>query len=218
MAFHIINNQYRLPITFEIFYGYTQGVIRHFFSCYWKIQLKGCAIFSSRYIYIAFVILYNIPSAVHAVVEPETLFELSKHNNIIGVKDSYGDMARFQHLLRLCAQGDFAIFQGTQRVAGLSLLAGADGLVPGLGNLAPSWFAEMIEAARHQQVDKVLEIQARIVRLWTLQTCSSHWLSCLKAAANLLGLCGPTTSAPLPVLGDEEVARVKDVLEQTGLM
>jgi 4-hydroxy-tetrahydrodipicolinate synthase len=164
------------------------------------------------------LILYNIPSAVHAVLEPETLFELSKHSNIVAVKDSYGDMARFQRLLRLCSQGDFAIFQGTQRVAGLSLLAGADGLVPGLANLAPSWFAEMIEAARHQQVEKVLDIQGRIVRLWTLQTYSSHWLSCLKVAANLLGLCGPTASAPLPTLREEEVARVKGMLEQTGLM
>lgn len=164
------------------------------------------------------LVLYNIPAAVHAVLEPETLFELSKHSNIVGVKDSYGDMGRFQRLLRLCGQNNFAIFQGTQRVAGLSLLAGADGLVPGLGNLAPSWFAEMIEAARHQQVDKVLEIQGRIATLRTLQTCSSHWLSCLKLAASLLGLCGPTVSAPLPTLEDEEVARVKGVLEQTGLM
>ena len=164
------------------------------------------------------LILYNIPSAVHAVVEPETLYELSKHDNIIGVKDSFGDMARFQRLLRLCHQNDFAIFQGTQRVAGLSLLAGADGLVPGLANLAPSWFAEMIEAARLQRIEEVFEIQARVVRLWTLQTQSGHWLSCLKVAANLMGLCGPTASAPLPTLSDEEVARVKDVLEQTGLM
>ena len=164
------------------------------------------------------LILYNIPSAVHAVVEPETLFELSQHPNIIGVKDSYGDMARFQRLLRLCGGGDFAIFQGTQRVAGLSLLAGSDGLVPGLANLAPSWFAEMIEAARLQRVEEVFDIQARVVRLWTLQTQSSHWLSCLKVAANMLGLCGPTASAPFPTLSDEEVARVKDVLEQTGLM
>jgi dihydrodipicolinate synthase/N-acetylneuraminate lyase len=164
------------------------------------------------------LVLYNIPAAVHAVLEPETLFELSKHPNIIGVKDSYGDMARFQRLLRLCGQGDFAIFQGTQPVAGLSLLAGANGLVPGLANLAPSWFAEMIDAAHLQQVEKVLDIQGRIVTLWTLQTHSNHWLSCLKTAANLLGLCGPTASAPLPTLSEDEIARVKGVLEQTGLM
>jgi dihydrodipicolinate synthase/N-acetylneuraminate lyase len=164
------------------------------------------------------LVLYNIPAAVHAILEPETLFELSKHPNIIGVKDSYGDMARFQRLLRLCGQGDFAIFQGTQRVAGLSLLAGADGLVPGLANLAPSWFAEMIEAAGLHQVERVLDIQKRIVALWTLQSHSTHWLGCLKVAANLLGLCGTTVSAPLPKLSEEEVARVKSVLEQTGLI
>ena len=146
------------------------------------------------------------------------LLSLGQRRTIIGVKDSYGDMARFQRLLRLCGQGDFAIFQGTQRVAGLSLLAGADGLVPGLANLAPSWFAEMIEAAGLHQVERVLDIQKRIVALWTLQSHSTHWLGCLKVAANLLGLCGTTVSAPLPKLSEGEVANVKGVLEQAGLM
>jgi dihydrodipicolinate synthase/N-acetylneuraminate lyase len=164
------------------------------------------------------LVLYNIPDAVRAVVEPETLYELSCHPNIIGVKDSFGDMARFQRLLRLCGQSDFIIFQGAQRVAGLSMLAGADGLVPGLGNLVPSWFVEMIEAARLHQVERVLEIQKRIATLWTLQTHSRHWLSCLKVAANLLGLCGTTVSDPLPKLSEGEVANVKGVLEQASLM
>ena len=162
------------------------------------------------------LLLYNIPQAVHALVEPDTLGELAGHPNIIGAKDSYGDMDRFQRLLWLTREIDFAVFQGAESIAGLSLLAGADGLVVGLGNLVPAWFATMIEAAHANQPAQVLEIQKRISALGTLHT-HNHWLSCLKTAASLLGLCGPTVSAPLPMLSPDETARIRNLLEQHGL-
>ena len=162
------------------------------------------------------LLLYNIPQAVHALVEPDTLAELVGHPNIIGVKDSYGDMDRFQRLLWLTRQIDFAVFQGAEFIAGLSLLAGADGLVVGLGNLVPAWFTTMIAAARTHQPAQVLEIQERVSSLGTLHT-YNHWLSCLKMAASLLGLCGPTVSAPLPRLSPDQTAQIRNLLEQHGL-
>jgi 4-hydroxy-tetrahydrodipicolinate synthase len=162
------------------------------------------------------LLLYNIPQAVHAVVEPETLAELSQHPRIVGVKDSYGDVERFQRLVWLSWETDLAVLQGAESVAGLSLLAGADGLVCGLGNLVPAWFTTMIEAARANQPEQVRETQQRIVALGRLHT-FNHWLSCLKTAASLLGLCQPLVSAPMPILSADEVAQIRTLLQQQGL-
>ncbi len=162
------------------------------------------------------LLLYNIPQAVHAVIEPETLAELSQHPRIVGVKDSYGDVERFQRLVWLSRETDLAILQGAEAVAGLSLLAGADGLVCGLGNLVPAWFTAMIEAARANQAEQVSEIQQRVVALGRLHTVN-HWLSCLKTAASLLGLCQPLVSAPMPILSADEVAQIRVLLQQQGL-
>lgn len=162
------------------------------------------------------LLLYNIPQAVHAVVEPETLAELSQHPRIVGVKDSYGDVERFQRLVWLSRETDLAVLQGAESVAGLSLLAGADGLVCGLGNLVPAWFTAMIEAARANQAEQVREMQQRIVALGRLHT-YNHWLSCLKTAASLLGLCQPLVSAPMPILSADEVAQIRVLLQQQGL-
>lgn len=162
------------------------------------------------------LLLYNIPQAVHAVVEPETLAELSQHPRIVGVKDSYGDVERFQRLVWLSRETDLAVLQGAESVAGLSLLAGADGLVCGLGNLVPAWFTAMIEAARTNQAEQVRAIQQRIVALGRLHT-FNHWLSCLKTAASLLGLCQPLVSAPMPILSADEVAQIRALLQQQGL-
>jgi len=164
------------------------------------------------------LMLYNIPQAVHANLEPETVARLAAHPNIIGIKDSSGDFVRLQQLLRLRGQHDhLAVFQGAEQLAGLSLLAGADGLVPGMANLVPAWFTELLAAARGHEVDRVLQIQERIGALWPLHT-AGHWLSCLKTAASLLGLCGPTVSAPLPRLSQDATARIRVLLEEHGLV
>lgn len=162
------------------------------------------------------LLIYNIPQAVHAVVEPETLAELSQHPRIVGVKDSYGDMERFQRLLWLSQETDLAVLQGAESVAGLSMLAGADGLVCGLGNLVPAWFTAIIETAHANQPEQLQEIQQRIVALGQLHT-YNHWLSCLKTAASLLGLCEPLVSAPMPRLSADETARIRYLLQEQGL-
>lgn len=163
------------------------------------------------------LLLYNIPPAVHAIIEPETLTALAKHPRIVGVKDSHGDLERFQRLLWLNGETDFAILQGAEPLAGLSMLAGADGLVCGMGNLIPDRFTALIEATRAKQLDRVREIQYQIVALGRLHGVN-HWLSCLKTAASLLGLCEPVVSAPLPNLSPDEIAQIRNLLQQQGLV
>ncbi len=163
------------------------------------------------------LLLYNIPPAVHAVVEPETLAELSRHPRIVGVKDSHGDIERFQRLVWLSRETDLDVLQGAESVAGLSMVAGADGLVCGMGNLVPAWFTAIIEAARANQPEQVQEMQQRVVALGQLHTYSSHWLSCLKTAASLLGLCEPLVSAPIPRLSADEIARIRRLMQEQGL-
>lgn len=162
------------------------------------------------------MLLYNIPQAVHAIIEPETLAEAAQHPQIVGVKDSYGDMERFQRLLRLTRGMDFAILQGAESIAGLSMLAGADGLVCGLGNIVPTWFTTMIAAAQANRAEEVREIQERISALGQLHAIN-HWLSCLKTAASLVRLCEPIVSAPMPRLSPAETAQIRALLEQHGV-
>ncbi len=163
------------------------------------------------------LILYNIPQAVHATVAPTTVARLAAHPQIIGIKDSAGDLIPFQQMLKLRERHDFTVFQGAEQLAGLSLLAGADGLVAGMCNLVPGWFADLLAAARDHDVAAALRIQARINALWPLHT-HGHWLSCLKTAASLLGLCGPTVSAPLPPLSADATGRIRLLLEEHDLI
>lgn len=74
---------------------------------------------------------------------------------IAGVKDSAGDWFEDQVLLLRPRRQGFAIFQENQVYAGVSLLAGADGLVPGHANIWPDLLAEMYDAARRKEIGPV---------------------------------------------------------------
>lgn len=72
---------------------------------------------------------------------------------MLGIKDSAGDFAAFQELLAL-RQGrlDFRVLQGHEQLMAASLLLGADGLVPGLANVAEGLFVALRRAAAAGEV------------------------------------------------------------------
>ena len=143
------------------------------------------------------VILYNIPPTTHNPITADTVRAVLSLENLVGIKDSAGNWDNFSALLQLRAERpDFVVFQGAEKLAARSLLAGADGIVPGLGNLVPALFQEIQDLAQTGQQADALSIQARIDQLWTLHT-YDYWLVCLKYAASVLGFgsgrtCGHT--------------------------
>ena len=145
------------------------------------------------------VMLYNIPPTTHNPITADTVRAVLSLENLVGIKDSAGNWDNFSTLLQLRAERpDFVVFQGAEKLAARSLLAGADGIVPGLGNLVPALFREIQDLAQTGQQADALSIQARIDQLWTLHT-YDYWLVCLKYAASVLGFgsgrtCGHTTN------------------------
>lgn len=156
------------------------------------------------------IVLYNIPQMTHnpiAVATVRTLLE--RCDNIIAIKDSAGNMDDFEGFLRLREQRpDFRVFQGAEKLAARAMLAGADGLVPGLGNIAPRWFVEIYEAGRAGRESDAVAAQERIEQLWSIHT-HDYWLVCLKYAASLLGFGSGATCGHPSHLTEEDKAAIQ---------
>lgn len=134
------------------------------------------------------VLLYNIPQCTHQPLLPETVAALAHEPRVLGIKDSSGDLAGFQRLLAIKRERpDFRVLQGDERVMAACLLSGGDGLIPGLANVAPHFFVELVRAAAHGEVEACRQLQERILDLWTLFTHGSS-LAALYAACAALGL------------------------------
>ncbi|MCX7840982.1 MAG: dihydrodipicolinate synthase family protein, partial [Anaerolineae bacterium] len=153
--------------------------------------------------------IYNIPQMAKTIIEPDTVAQLARVPEIIAVKDSWGDMTRFQRLLAIKnARADFGVYQGAEGVAALSIVRGANGAVLGLANVAPKLCCDLYAAARAGDLSRAWALQERLMTLWQLHT-HGQWLPCLKMAVSQLGICGATTSAPFAPLDENAIAAIR---------
>jgi 4-hydroxy-tetrahydrodipicolinate synthase len=114
-------------------------------------------------------------------------------------------------MLRVGHRHGIAVLQGSERLVARSILAGADGAVPGIANLVPALAARLITTSRAGDESSAMAMQARFDAVCALQT-SGFWLACLKAAASRLELCTPTLASGMPGLTDAEAARLERFL------
>lgn len=91
-------------------------------------------------------ILYNVPGRTVCDLLPETAARLSKIDNIVGIKEATGDLARVTRIKQLCGE-DFAIYSGDDATARELLLLGGDGVISVTANVVPALMRRMCAAA-----------------------------------------------------------------------
>lgn len=91
-------------------------------------------------------ILYNVPARTACDLLPETVARLAEFDNIIGIKEATGDLARAQALLPLTQHG-FALYSGDDASAAEFMLMGGQGNISVTANVAPRAMARLCEAA-----------------------------------------------------------------------
>lgn len=161
---------------------------------------------------------YNIPQMVKTLIEPETAAKIAETQEVIAVKDSWGDMTRFQRTLAIKhTRPDFGVYQGAESVAALSIARGANGAVLGLANVAPKLCVDLYAAAKTGNLARAWQLQEQLMVLWQLHT-HGQWLPCLKMAVSQLGICAPHTTAPFAPLTAEGIAAIRNDLHNAGFL
>ncbi|WP_320781799.1 dihydrodipicolinate synthase family protein [Streptomyces sp. CRN 30] len=175
------------------------------------------------------LLAYDIPAAVHTKLPRDVVLGLAADGTLAGLKDSSGDEGSLRRLLvdpRRRAPG-FSVLTGSELTVDGALLAGADGVVPGLGNVDAHGYVRLYEAAAAGDWAGARAEQDRLAALFSLTEAgdparmgaSSSALGAFKAAARLLGLIDcAATAAPQVPLDDTAVAHVRARLVTAGLL
>ncbi|HLE62280.1 MAG TPA: dihydrodipicolinate synthase family protein [Pyrinomonadaceae bacterium] len=153
------------------------------------------------------IILYSMPPLTGIKIEPQTVAQLSEHQNIIGVKDSSADVEEFTTTLRIVAN-NFSVLTGNGTVLRETFLAGAAGGILAVGCVVPEVCLEIFEAIRSHDDDRAARLQKRLTPLAAAVTVK-YGIGGLKAALDMNGYKGGSVRAPLPVPGSrarEEIA------------
>ncbi len=145
--------------------------------------------------------IYNIPATTHMSIPLQVIDELSKHKNIVGIKDSERSEERMLQSLQLWKdRKDFHYILGWAAKSADALLNGADGLVPSTGNLYPEIYADMINAFENGDKDKMYAMQKLsddYGALYQANRTLGESLHALKLLMKEKGLCEEYVMPPL---------------------
>jgi len=162
------------------------------------------------------VLLYNMPAYSHIVLSAGLVHELSQHPNVIGMKDSAGNLPMLTEYLGAQSES-FRVLTGSGGTAAPALAAGVKGAILAIALYAGPAVRAMVDAFVGGRVDEAMAMQARLAPLAT-DIAGAMGPAGIKAAMNLVGLQGgPPRSPLLPVAGDELVI-VEARLRTAGLL
>jgi 4-hydroxy-2-oxoglutarate aldolase len=162
------------------------------------------------------VMIYNMPANSGIDMDHETIFSISQHPHIIGLKDSGGDVSKLETIAEKCDKR-FQIMAGGAGFFLPALTVGATGGILALANILPQVCIDLqnmfnqgkIEAAKELQT-KLISINNAITRKWGIPA--------LKASMDLIGLYGGPVREPLLPIDQEQQHTLKQLLDEMGIL
>lgn len=161
--------------------------------------------------------LYNMPGCTKLNLEPNTVQKLSTIDNIIGLKDSSGNMTYFHKVKALtAARKDFRLLVGPEELLAESVLLGGDGGVCGGANMFPKLYVDLYNAAVEGDLAKVAELHKKVIHIsttiYSVGKYSSSFLKSVKSTLSLMGICSDFVSEPFHRFEAPEKAKVEKLL------
>jgi len=160
-------------------------------------------------------ILYNVPGRTAVDMSNDTVVRLAELNNIVGIKDATGDLARGRELIQRC--GDvIAVYSGDDATAMELMLAGGRGNISVTANVAPALMAQLCTLALAGERAQAEAINARLAPLNQALFVEPNPIP-VKWALYQRGLIGEGIRLPLTPLDEQYHAQVHDALEAAGV-
>jgi len=163
------------------------------------------------------VVLYNNPATCGGVkIDVDTVGRLAEIPNILGVKDSSGDLQNTIEYLRVVPER-FSVMMGRDTLIYPALIFGARGAVPATGNIAPRILVDIYESFMRGDQAASLAAQRKLnpVRMaLTLGTAPGG----VKAALQLLGLAIGPCRSPVAPLTQDKMQKMRAALQSAGLL
>ena len=157
------------------------------------------------------VLLYSVPQFTGVALEPPEVVALSEHPNIIGIKESSGNVQRVAEIIA-SVRPDFQVLVGSAATIYVSLTIGARGAILALGSALPDKCVELYELFRQGKHEKARELQEGILRASKLVV-SELGIPGVKYTMDKRGFRGGLPRLPLLPLKDEQKKRVNALLE-----
>jgi 4-hydroxy-tetrahydrodipicolinate synthase len=164
------------------------------------------------------VVLYSNPGTCAGLsIEPETVARLAELPNIVGIKDSSGDLQNTIELLRVTPRKKFSVLNGRDTLIVSALAIGAHGAIPSSCNIAPELCVGIYRSFEKGDLEAARDYQARLHPIRMAMTLGTG-NGAIKEALTLLGRsCGPNR-LPISSFNEDKKQKLRSILHQAGLI
>ena len=162
------------------------------------------------------LVVYNVPGRTQVNVEPATLARLTEIPNIVGVKESSGNIAQISNILAR-VPGSFTVWAGDDVVALPAIALGARGVISVVANEIPAEFGELARAAVRGDFARARELQRKyhpLIDINFVETSPGP----VKFAMAQMGLLQPVWRLPMVPPQQASQEKIEAVLQGLGLL
>ncbi len=161
-------------------------------------------------------ILYNVPSRTGCNILPATVKELSRHPNIVGIKEASGNISQVAEIAHLCGD-DIDIYSGNDDQIIPILSLGGKGVISVLSNLCPGETSRMCHSFMNGDVQNALKMQLDYLPLVNALFCEVNPIP-VKAAMAAMGRCDNYLRLPLTPMEKTHEEGLLEIMRGHGLI
>lgn len=162
------------------------------------------------------ILLYNNPGRTGVHISLETIKALSNIENIVGMKDSSGDMTFINEVIRN-TDGNFSVLCGRDTLIFSSLVSGGRGAVPATANIAPRLIVELYKQFKQGNLEAARQAQFTLAPLRMAFNLGSFPVV-IKEAMQIIGCDVGRTRPPILPLSPDKRKILKNILKNMGLI
>ena len=162
------------------------------------------------------ILVYNVPKFTGINLDSDFVAELATHPNIVGIKDSSGNVTQLAQLISMTPD-DFNVLVGTANVFFPGLMLGVRGGIQALATCCPNECVEIYQLYKEGKYEEAKELQLRMIPVNNAIT-ATFGIAGLKAAMDMLGYIGGFPRRPLLPLKEEDKTKLRGILEKAKLL
>ena len=156
------------------------------------------------------VLLYSVPIFTAITLEAPEVAVLSEHPNIVGIKESSGDVMRVAEMVAETSS-DFQVLTGSAPTLLAGLTVGAKGAILALASGLPEKCVELFELARAGHIEKAGTLQTALLKMSKV-VASEHAIAGVKFVMDQRGYRGGIPRLPLVPISQAYQQRILESL------
>lgn len=161
------------------------------------------------------IIMYSVQSRTGMNIEPKTVLELSKIENIVGIKEASGNISQVAEIIRICPK-DFLVYSGNDDMVVPLMSLGGHGVISVIANILPAETMKMVDEFNNGNYIAAKEMQLNLNGVVNALFIETNPIP-VKEAMGLMNLCSSELRAPLYPMSESNKEKLIYEMQEFGI-